>query len=243
MNVKIDLAGGNNLEKIILDAQKFDVSENKKLKTSILSDLKDISEDSQHLRIINVGSSTVNWQSPEIAFYLVYNFIGEPLFNVRGSVKKDRKYVEINFLYEFDQEVLENIDIILKKFSFSLTLKAEYEEIISQGEPLKKQDVLNFIQKVAQRVFETFNDEKKTLKTVIMNKEEYEKIIAIDKIELSELLKSLLYAVSSLARYKDLNKSGVQLKITHFTDRKKYSFNDFILKDIISLDIEVNNIT
>jgi len=243
MNVKIDLAGGSNLEKIILDAQKFDAGENKKLKTSILSDLKDISEDSQNLRIIDVRSSTVAWQSPEIAFYLVYNFIGEPLFNVRGSVKKDCKFVEINFLYEFDQEVLENIDIILKKFSFSLTLKAAYEEIISQGEPLKKQDVLNFIQKVAQRVFDTFNDEKKTLKTVIMNKEEYEKIIAIDKIELSELLKSLLYAVSSLARYKDLNKSGVQLKITHFTDRKKYSFNDFILKDIISLDIEINNIS
>jgi len=243
MNVKIDLAGGNNLEKIILDTQKFDVSENKRLKTSILSDLKDISEDSQNLRIIDVRSSTVMWQSPEIAFYLVYNFIGEPLFNVRGSVKKDCKFVEINFLYEFDQEVLENIDIILKKFSFSLTLKAAYEEIISHGESLKKQDVLNFIQKVAQRVFDTFNDEKKTLKTVIMNKEEYEKIIAIDKIELSELLKSLLYAVSSLARYKDLNKSGVQLKITHFTDRQKYSFNDFILKDIISLDIEVNNIS
>jgi len=243
MNVKIDLTGGSNLEKIILDTQKFDVAENKKLKALLLSDLKDISEDSQNLRLIDVRNSTVAWQSPEIAFYLVYNFIGEPLFNVRGSVKKDRKFVEINFLYEFEQEVLENIDIILKKFSFSLTLKAAYEEIISHGESLKKQDVLNFIQKVAQRVFDTFNDEKKTLKTVIMNKEEYEKIIAIDKIELSELLKSLLYAVSSLARYKDLNKSGVQLKITHFTDRQKYSFNDFILKDIISLDIEVNNIS
>jgi len=243
MNVKIDLTGGSNLEKIILDTQKFDVAENKKLKALLLSDLKDISEDSQNLRLIDVRNSTVAWQSPEIAFYLVYNFIGEPLFNVKGSVKKDSKFVEINFLYEFDQEVLENIEIVLKKFSFSLTLKASYEEIISSAESLKKQDVLNFIQKVAKRVFDTFNDEKKTLKTVIMNKEEYENIIAIDKIELSELLKSLLYAVSSLARYKDLNKSGVQLKITHFTDQRKYSFNEFILKDIISLDIEVNNIT
>jgi hypothetical protein len=216
---------------------------NKTLKSLLISDLKDISEDSQNLRVINAGSSTVAWHSPEIAFYLVYNFIGEPLFNVKGSVKKDKKFVEINFLYEFEQEVLENIEIILKKFSFSLTLKTSYEEIISPRESLKKQDVLNFIQKVAKRVFDTFNDENKTLKTVFLNKEEYEKIIATDKIELSELLKSLFYAVSSLARYKDLNKSGVQLKITHFTDKRKYSLNDFILKDIISLDIEVNNIT
>jgi len=243
MNVKIDLAGGGNLQKIILDTQKLDIGENKKLRTSLLTDLKEISEDSQNLRTINVGDSTVFWRSPEIAFYLAYNFIGEPLFNVRGSVKKDQKYIEINFLYEFEQEVLENIAIILKQFSFSLTLKASYEEIITPSESLIKQDVLNFIQKVAKRVFDTFNDGKKALKTVIMNKEEYEKIIAIDKIELSDLLKSLLYAVSSLARYKDLNKSGVQLKITHFTDKRKYSFNDFILKDIISLDIEINNIT
>ena len=243
MNVRVDLPGGNNLERIILDTQKLDAGENKKLKSGLLSDLKEISEDSKNLRIIDARNSTVSWQSPEIAFYLVYNFIGEPLFNVRGSVKKDRKFVEINFLYDFDQEVLEDIEIVQKKFSFSLTLKASYEEIISPAESLKKQDVLNFIQKVARRVFDTFNDDKKTLRTVILNKEEYEKIIAIDKIELSELLKSLLYAVSSLARYKDLNKSGVQLKITHFTDKRKYSFNDFILKDIISLDIEINNIS
>ena len=73
MNVKIDLAGGSILEKIIFDTQKLDIDENKKLKTALLSDLKDISEDSQNLRIIDVRSSTVSWQSPEIAFYLVYN--------------------------------------------------------------------------------------------------------------------------------------------------------------------------
>lgn len=175
MNVRIDLPNGSNLEKIILDTQKIEDSGNKKLRAGLISDLKDISEDSQNLRVLNAGSSTVAWQSPEIAFYLVYNFIGEPLFNVKGSVKKDKKFVEINFLYEFEQEVLENIEIILKKFSFSLTLKASYEEIISSKEPLQKQDVLNFIQKVAKKVFDTFNDENKTLRTIILNKEEYEK--------------------------------------------------------------------
>ncbi len=240
MNVKIDLNSSKFIQQSVIELKKVQTAEIKKIKDGLAADIKTISEDAKKLRDVDPEQSTATYLNDQINFNLIYYGIAQAGFNVNGSIQKNEKKLELNFNYEFERNVVEDGTSVLKKYSFSLNLKASYEEEKSYSERMEKEDILKFIQKVVNEVFDSFNDERKSLRAVILNQDDVEELAQIDKGEIARMVQTLIGAVISFVKFKEMNnpsnqKTGVVLK----PEREKYLIKEFTIKKINSFSVEI----
>jgi hypothetical protein len=155
-------------------------------------------------------------------------------------VKRTEKTLEFNFLYSFQKEVVEDGKPVVKDFELNLTMKASFEETISHERKFEKEEILKFIQRMVSEIFETFNDESKSLRAVIIKEDDLKEIVKIGKGDLAGFLQSLLGAVFSFVRYKESNSLGIQKKgVILRPERETTEIKKYAIKKIESFTVEI----
>jgi hypothetical protein len=240
MSVKIDLNSSRVLQEIVLNFKKIPGPEHNKMKTEFISDLKNISEDSKNLKDIDPQRSAVEFVNNRINFNLVYCGIAQLAFSVDGSINKEEKTLEINFKYEFEREDAETENGLSKRYLFTLNLMALYDETPSYGERIGKEEILRFIRETVNRIFDGFNDELKTLRTVTLNRNNLEELAGIESGGIAEMVQSVIGAVISFAKFRELNnpdneKAAVVLRPV----RSGRIIKEFSIKKITAFSAEI----
>lgn len=243
MNVKVGSSQLKTLQKAILDLQKIKPAEVKKEKESFLSDMKEISDDSKNLKNVDAEKSILIFDQSQIDFNFVFNTSLQQIINARGFINREEKSLEVNFTFNYDRIVIEEGKEVSRSFKVNINLKAEYEESISLERKIEKEDILKFIQRVVDEVFDTFNDENKSLRAVFIDKDDLEEIARLKKGELVRMLQALIAAVFSLAKYKEMNnsKKTKQNVILH-PQREKWTLKNYVITKVLSFNIEINQL-
>jgi hypothetical protein len=243
MNVKIGTGNLKTLQQAILDLQKTKPAEVKKGKETILSDLKEISSDSKNLKNIDAERSTIDQDQFQIDFKLVFNISFQQVINAKGFINREEKSIDIHFTFNYERKIIEEEKEVNRKYKVDIHLQAYYEESISLERRIEKEDTLKFIQRVVNEVFDTFNDENKSLRTVFIDKNDLEKIASINKGELARLLQSVIGAVFSLVKYKEMNSSkrmkpGVVLN----PQKEKWELKNYVMTKVQTFSLEINQL-
>lgn len=243
MSVKIDFSSGKIIQQIALDLKKNPSAGLSKFKLEFISDLKDISEDSKNLRDVDPQKSTVEPINTQINFNMVFYAIPLAAFAAGGFINKEEKTLEINFNYEFPREIIEKGIRISKEYLFTLNIKASYEESSSYIERISKEDILKFIQRVVNDIFDRFNDEKNSLRTITLDQKDVEKMTIIDSGEISKMVQTLIGVVISFAKFKEINESNNQKAgVVLIKSGSKNILNNFSIKKINSYSAEIKEI-
>lgn len=225
---------------MILDFKKIAEPEQSKIKAELLSDLKIISEDSKNLKDVDPQRSSVEFANDQINFNLVYYAVHQSAFTASGFIKKEDKILEISFNYEFEKETFEGGVNSCPNYFFALHIKAEYDDSPSRIERIEKEEILQYIRKTVDRIFERFNNGEKTLSAVTLNQDDVEALAVLDSGEISRMVQTLIGAVISFAKFKEMNnpnnhKIGISLR----SAGGKRIINDFSIKKINSFSAEI----
>jgi hypothetical protein len=243
MNVKIDSGKIKAVQQSLLELQKIKSAEIKKELPEIRSDGKKISKDSLNLKDIDSENSTISLSQDQINFNLVFNAFNQIQLNVNGFVKKDEKSIEVYFHYSFQREVVEDGKGSIKNFVLDLKMKASFEETISVEKKFEKEDILKFIQRIVTEIFDSFNDKSKSLRAVLINKDNLKKITRAGKGDLTRLLQSLLGTVFSFMKYKELSdKNNPKIGVIINAASKKHQAKEYTITRLESFSIEIHQL-
>ncbi len=243
MDVKLGSAHVKAVQQSLLDLQKLKITDIKKELHELKSDDKKISRDSLNLKDINPDKSEISYSHNQIYFNLVFNPFNQIQLNANGKLKLEEKSIEVNFQYSFPREIIEKGKTLIKYFMLDLKMKAYFEEKISVDRRIEKEDILKFIQKMVNEIFDTFNDGSKSLRSVLINKENLKKITKAGKTDLAVLLQSLLGSVFSFMKYKELSsKKSLKVEVVLHTDRKKHPAKEYIITKLESFSIEIQQV-
>lgn len=240
MNVKINSGQIRELQKSFVQLQKSVIPDIRKEVSEVTGDKKTISKDALNLKDIDLENSSITYSQQHIGFNFVFNGVTQTYFEVNGFVRRTEKTLEFNFLYSFQKEVVEDGKPVVKDFELNLTMKASFEETISHERKFEKEEILKFIQRIVNEIFETFNDESKSLRGVIIKEDDLKEITKIGKGDLAGLLQSLLSAVFSFVRYKESNNSSIQKKgVVLQPERETTEIKKYAIKKIESFTVEI----
>ncbi len=243
MNVKIGSGNIKGLQQSILELQKLKNAEFKKELLEQKKDLKEISKDSLNLKNLDAENSNITYTQQLIDFNLVFNFFTTVQVFVEGKIEREEQSLEVTFKYSFQREVEEDGKKVTKDFLLELRMKAGFEETVSEEKKVEKEDILNFIQRVVNEIFDTFNDNSKTLRTVIIDKDDFEEIAKTGKGELARLLQSLLGAVFSFIKYKEMNnKSLPGVSFVLHPQREIHEAKEYSVSRIESFTVEITQL-
>jgi len=243
MSVKIDLAGGKILQQMALDFKNNPSAELNKFKLEFISDMKEISEDSKNLRDVDPKRSTVEVINTNINFNIVFYAVPLITFSAGGSINKEEKTLEIDFKYQFPREVFEKGNSYSKEYSFILNIKAGYEESPSFTEKFSKDEILAFIQKLVNNIFDRFNDGKKSLRNILFDQKDVERMASLDSGEIAGMVQSLIGAVISFSKFKEINDSNNhKASVVLRQSSGKKILNDFSVGKIDSYSAEIKEI-
>ena len=243
MSVKVGSGQVNSLQKSFLAIQKLKISDLKKEVFEIKSDKKEISEDALNLKNIDAEKSEVVYNNLQIDFNLVFNAFIQAELKIKGLIKTEEDCIEVCFTYQFQKDVVENKEVVPKTFVLILKMNASFEESISYEKRFGKEDILQFVQRLVVDIFDTFNDGYNSLRTVLINQDDYKRIARTDKDDLTRLIQSLLGAVFSFIKLKELKARDLhQIGVSITTNSQKHEAKEYIIKKIQSFSIEVNQL-
>lgn len=243
MNVKIDSGQIKAVQQSLLELQKVRSIEIKKELLEIRSDEKKISKDSLNLKNIDPENSTVSFSHDQINFNLVFNAFAQVQLNANGFVKREEKSIEVSFEYSFQREVIEDGKSCIKNFMLDLKMKANFEETISVERKIEKEDILKFIQRIVNEIFDTFNDESKSLRAVLIDEDDLKEITRAGKGDLTRLLQSLLGTVFSFMKYKELSdKSNPKVGVILHAEQEKHQAKEYTITKLESFSIEIHQL-
>lgn len=243
MNVKIGSGNIKGLQQSILEMQKLKNTEFKKELLEQKKDLKEISQDSLNLKNLDAENSTINYNGQIIDFNLVFNFFVTVQVTAEGKIEREEQSLEVNFKYSFQREMEVEGKTVTKNFLLELKMKAGFEETISEEKKVEKEDILQFIQRVVNEIFDTFNDKSKTLRAVVIDKDDFEEIVRAGNGELTKLLQTLLGAVFSYMKYKEMNnKNNPAVNVILHPKRELHEVKEYSVNRIDSFTVEINQI-
>jgi uncharacterized protein YfeS len=238
VNVKIGSGNIKGLQQSILEMQKLKNAEFKKELLEQKKDLKEISQDSINLKDLDTENSTINYNNQTIDFNLVFNFFATVQVIVEGKIEKEEQSLDVCFKHTFQRELLIDGENITTDFSLELKMKAFFEEAVSEEKDVKKDDVLKFIEQTVNAIFDTFNGEANSLRAIRIDEKHFRKISGAGKSELAGLLQTLLGAVFSFIKYKDLNSKS----ISPYPQREIHEAKEYSVKRIESFTVEINQL-
>ncbi len=243
MNVKIGSGNIKGLQQSILEMQKLKNAEFKKELLEQKKDLKEISQDSLNLKNLDAENSNITYNQQLIDFNLVFNFFITVQIFAEGKVQREEQSLEVCFKYSFQREVEEDGKSVTKNFLFELKMKAGFEETVSEEKKVEKEDILKFIERLVNEIFDTFNDGTKTLRTIVIDEKHFEKIAKAGKTELAGLLQSLLGAVFSFMKHKEMNsKSLPGVSLALHSQREIHEAKEYTVNRIDSFTVEINQL-
>jgi len=243
VNVKIGSGNIKGLQQSILEMQKLKNTEFKKELLEQKKDLKEISQDSLNLKNLDSENSTINYNNQLIDFNLVFNFFTTVQIFAEGKIQREEQSLEVNFRYAFQREMEEEGKSVTKNFVLELKMKAGFEEAVSEEKKVEKEDILRFIQRLVNEIFDTFNDHSKTLRAVIIDKDDFEEITKTGKGELARLLQSLLGAVFSFIKYKEMSSKNLPgVSVVLHPQREVHETKEYSVTRIDSFTVEVNQL-
>ncbi len=243
MNVKIDSGQIKAVQRSMLELQKIKTVRTTKELMEIRSDEKKISKDSLNLKNIDSENSTISYLHDQINFNLVFNAFTQIQLNANGFIKREEKSIEVYFQYSFQREVIEDGKASIKNFMLDLKMKANFEETISVERKIEKEDILEFIQRIVNEIFDTFNDKSKSLRAVLIDEDDLKEITRAGKGDLARLLQSLLGTVFSFMKYKELsNKSNPNVSVILHAKREKHQAKEYTITKLESFSIEIHQL-
>ncbi len=243
MNVKIGSGNIKGLQQSILEMQKLKTAEFKKELLELKKDLKEISKDSHNLKNLDAENSTINYNNQFIDFNLVFNFFASAQVLVEGKIEHEEQSLEVCFKYAFQHEVEEVGKNVIKNFALELKMKAGFEETISGEKKVEKEDILKFIERLVTEIFDTFNSNAQTLRKVLIDQNHFERIARAGKTELAGLLQSLLGAVFSFIKHKEMNSQNISgVSVALFTQREIHEAKEYTVNKIESFTVEINQL-
>jgi hypothetical protein len=243
MNIRIDLGQIKAVQQSLLELQKIKTAEIKKDLHEIRSDEKNISNDSLNLKNIDPEKSTVSISQNQINFNFVFNTFTQIELNANGFVKKDENSIEVYFKYSFQREVIEDGKSSIKNFMLELKMKAHFEETVSVEKKIEKEDILKFMQRIVNEIFDTFNDKSKSLRAVLIDEDDLKEITRAGKGDLTRLLQSLLGTVFSFMKYKELSGMGnPKVGVILHAKREKHVAKEYTITKLESFSIEIHQL-
>ena len=238
MNVKIGSGNIKGLQQSILEMQKLKNAEFKKELLEQKKDLKEISQDSLNLKNLDTENSTINYNNQSIDFNLVFNFFVTVQVIVEGKIEREEQSLDVCFKHSFQRELLIDGNNITTNFSLELKMKALFGEGVSEEKDVEKEGVLKFIEHTANAIFDTFNNDANSLRAIVIDEKHFKKIIGAGKSELAGLLQTLLGAVFSFIKYRDLNSKNVSL----YPQKEIREIKEYTVKEINSFSIQINRL-
>jgi hypothetical protein len=243
MSVKVGSGQISGLQQSLLDFQKLKIGEIKKEVFELKSDSKEISKDALNLKNIDADKSDVVYNNQVINFNLVFNIFVQAELKIKGFVRTEEKCLEACFTYLFQKDVVENNKVVPGTFILILKMKAGFDETISYEKKNDKADILKFIERLVTDIFDEFNDGYNSLRTLFINQEDFKRIANTDKDDLARLIQSLLGAVFSFIKFRDINSPGnSQVGLTIITNSKKHEAKQYAISKLQSFSIEINQV-
>ncbi len=240
MNVKIDSGQIANIFKALNAVSKEKPAEIKSFKETVLSDLKEISRDAQNLKGVDAENSNITINQDVINYAVAFHINQQILVNAEGSVNKEEKLLEVVFSHTFFRDVADEGRLVSKKYEFNLRMSANFEETVLLTQRNEHEDIITFVQRLIGVIFDSLNDESNSLKTILLDKRAFDEIVKQDYQNLANVLQSLLGAVFSLVKYKELNNSKNKVGVIARPDLEERIVKEYVVKKINSLTIEIN---
>lgn len=236
MNVKIGSGNIKGLQQSILEMQKLKNVEFKKELLEQKKDLKEISQDSLNLKNLDTENSTINYNNQFIDFNLVFNFFVTAQVIVEGKIEREEQCLDVCFKHSFQRELLIDGNNVTTNFSLELKMKAFFGEAVSEEKDVEKEDILKFIEHTVNAIFDTFNNDASSLRAIVIDEKHFKKIVGAGKGELAGLLQTLLGAVFSFIKYRDLNSKNSSL----YPQREIHEAKGYSVTRIESFTVEIN---
>lgn len=147
---------------------------------------------------LDASSSVTEISKDKLQFNLSYIGSEQEILSASGHYFRKEQSLEINFTYRFHRLVVTKDRQEWKNFELNFSLQAQQVEERSLQPFEEKEDVIEFIRRLANEIMNVSADEKKKLVGVILNKQDIRDIVSLEKGRIAKLLFTLISSVLML---------------------------------------------
>lgn len=166
------------------------------------SDISDISELARTLSANNVDLSKSTFSNTQERFDFGLLFLASETESLSSRGYYSRKEQQINLSMNYSFERTEEIDGVLYKKTYELSMKINVKNVreYSLSTRKEKEDILDFVRKVVQDVLEKSKDEKTLIGDVSIDWDSMRELIGMSEDEVGKKLLHVLSLAISIAK-------------------------------------------
>lgn len=166
-----------------------------------INNISDFSKDLSSSKL-NLSLSDARLTASGLDFDLIFSPNSSEKLKAKGYYKTAEKSVGVSLSYEFQKEVIVSGEVKTQTFEAVIDLKANVSEHIPANPREKKQDIVNFVQRVVSEVMNTVQNDSKVLKGFSLDKEELKDMFELEDEKVSKHIQSLLEFALTVSKYK-----------------------------------------
>lgn len=221
---------------------------NVQIKTADISqpfDINSISDMSKDLfnSKLNLSLSAVKLTSSRLDFDLLFSPNSSEKLKAKGYYKTDEQSVGISLNYVFQKEVIVSGEVKTQTFEAVIDLKANVSKHIPGNSREKKEDIINFVQRVVSEVMSTVESDSKILKGFSLDKEELKNILELEDEKVAKHIQSLIelaFAVGKNKKPAKVSNSDTIAGVESYSVKFENSSANQNIFDINKLSITIN---
>jgi hypothetical protein len=215
----------HNLE---IEQQNFKADKNKEIQDYLKSSLLDL-----NLSDAKIDQTAVN-------FNLVFTSSSFEKLTAKGSYNFSEKNISLQLSFNFSQKIDEEIN----KYMLNIEFNSSSNETISTEQTTQKEDIIEYVRKIARNVFETLTQKGKYVAGIQFNEEDIKELLQLDDGKFYKILNEIVSLAINLAKLKHLMKGEPSEGVVLKPERVKWNVIDYkhSFSNQLNLKISLNQV-
>jgi hypothetical protein len=135
----------------------------------------------------------------KVLFSLQYAASREESVSASGFLSRRTATLDVNFSYEFTRDVMVDGSLQRRKFQFSLTISSASVEQITASPLHSKEDIVHFLRRVVDDIFEYGRDRDSKVGGVIFRSDDLAELSSLEHGKILKYLHALLMTLQMIA--------------------------------------------
>ncbi len=149
---------------------------------------------------LNLSNATIDKSS--VHFNLTFNSNKHEELKANGIFNFSEKKLSINLSFKFQQDVEIEGEKAVKSFLMELNLNHDTSQTVTLEQNTQKEDIMNFIRKVAKKLFDTLTEKGKYVAGIQFNEDDMKELVQLDDGKFYKILNEIISIAINLAKLK-----------------------------------------
>lgn len=187
---------------------------------------------------LNLSDSIIDKSS--IKFNLTFNSNKHEELNVNGVYNFTEKTLSFNLSFKFKREIEQEGEKLIKNFLLELSFNHSTSQTVTLEQNTQKEDIMEFIRKVASKVFQTLMEKGKYVAGIQFNEDDIKELLQLDDGKFYKILNEIISIAINLAKLKHIMNNEPAEGIILKPERAKWNVIEYSKSNSNNLEMNLS---